>query len=348
MSEPRASRIPLVATQTARAEKAREARYPLLFQSSGRAERAGYKRIERAGTGIVVATILDQTLDADERRAIGEYRLDQYVLAGLYDAELVEREGVETDPAMLALAPDDVHVVVGDAEGRFLSYMCMQSPMQTAAASGEEQQPVASSLRLKDTKRPVFPCETEYGTDLYGRHPGLANLPLFGVRELTRLVRNQAVRTPFDACTVVEAVVAISQVICDPYHHIEAIVGCAAPEVRRLLFRLGVSLAYAPEAPVIGENASGSAPNGQLIWTRTANAPGRFWPFALAAADILPDQWYYDRLDAALALPAAEIMPAIGQVQHQGPLRPPRYCLSEGADGHGAHWTANPFSTTEQ
>lgn len=345
MSEPLAStsRAALVATLSSRAEKAREARYPLLFQPSARPEAEGYKRLERAGTGIVVTTALHEQLTDDERRAIGEFRLDQYVLAGMYDAELVEREGIETDPAMGLLEPADVHVAVGDAEGRFLSYMCMQSPLRPSQPADED----AGARRLKDRVRPVFPCETEYGVELYGDHPGLANLPLRGVRELTRLVRNQALRTPFDAVTVVEAVVAISRVVCDPYHHIEAIVGCASPEVRRLLFRLGVPVAYAPEAVVIGDNASGSAPNGHLIWTRNANAPGRFWPFALASADILPDQWYYDRLDAALALPAMEIAGAIQRAQHQGPLRPPRYCLPEDVEGEDLIWTANPFRGSE-
>ncbi len=319
-------------------ERAAGARYPRLFMPSGSTDsRPGYRRIIRNGTGIVVISALHGDLTPAELDAIAEYRLQQYVLSNMYDAATVERLGLLRDPGVETLADQDVHISVGDVEGRFLCYMCMQSPL----VREEDVDVLDASLRLRDAPRPIFPCESEYGVAIYGQHPQLGPIQIDDVRELTRLVRNQAIRTPVDVFSVVEAVLAVARAMCAPHHHIEAIVGCASAEVRRALFRLGIPMIYAPEAPILGDNL-GAELEGELLWTQQSHVPGRFWPFALASADVALDVTYFDRLDSALALPVPSIPTALAELQPTGVLRAPRL-LVEPAQAGGVLWTDNPM-----
>ena len=75
----------------------------------------------------------------------------------------------------------------------------------------------------------------------------------------------------------------------DPSYHLEAIVGCASFEVRRLLWTLGIGMAYAPLAPIQGDNVSGQIPGADLLWTEEAHLPGRFWPLAITTPDVFAD-----------------------------------------------------------
>jgi hypothetical protein len=315
------------------------ARYPALFYPSGsRVQRLGYRRIERLGTGIVSLTVLHGDLTPRELDAIGEYRLQQYVLAGMYDAATVERLGLRRDPAVEALADQDVHIAIGDVEGRFLCYMCMQSPLLPVGAQAREAS--AAGWRMGDTARLfVFPCESEFGVGMYAGHPQIAPIPLDNVRELTRLVRNQAVRTSIDGYTVVEAVLAVARRMIDPTYHVDAIVGCASLEVRRLLYRLGIPMVYAPFEPIRGDNL-GAAQGGQLLWTDQAHVPGRFWPFALSSADVRLDVAYFDALDVALALPADQILESMGALRPDGLLRTSRLLVPPDV-AYGIVWTDN-------
>jgi hypothetical protein len=325
-------------------ERAAAARYPGLFCHPGlRTVRLGYQRVERSGTGIVSLAVLHGDLTPRELDAISEYRLQQYVLSGMYDAATVERLGLWRDPSLEALADHDVHIAIGDVHGRFLCYMCMQSPLLPNGAPAREVS--AAGWRMGDPTRPfVFPCESEFGVGIYARHPQIAPIVLDNVRELTRLVRNQVVRTPVDAFTVVEAVLAVARGMSDPAHHIDAIVGCASLEVRRLLYRLGIPMVYAPFEPILGDNL-GAAQDGQLLWTDQSHVPGRFWPFALASADVRLDITYFDALDAALALSADQIVEAASALRLDGLLRTPRLLIPPDSAG-GVVWTDNPLPTS--
>jgi hypothetical protein len=319
-------------------ERAAEARYPALFtQPHTGGPRPGLGCTVRGGTGIVVISVLHGVLTPTELAAISEYRLQQYVLSGMYDERIVAQLGLEQDPGVELLADTDVHVAVGDVEGRFLCYMCMQSPLLT----GEYAHATAASFwRLRDTRRPAFPVESEYGLGIYGEHPDLGPLPIHSVRELTRLVRNQVLRTPVDLCTVVEAVLAVARAMSDLSLGIDAIVGCASREVRRALYRLGVPMMYAPHALILGENL-GAEIEGHLLWTEQSHIPGRFWPFALLSADVCLDVKYFDRLDVALARPAPEVMEALAAVQPSGLLRRPSLLRAAELIG-GVLWTDDP------
>src|SRR5437868_7895508 len=77
--------------------------YRELFAAAAPSEREGYRRIVRGGTGLVTISARHSALAQSEADAISRFRLHQYVLAGLYDGEIIQRLGLATDPAMSLL-----------------------------------------------------------------------------------------------------------------------------------------------------------------------------------------------------------------------------------------------------
>lgn len=327
------------------------ARYPALFSPTPES-RPRFQRIIRPGTGLVVVSAAHAMLCPEEAEAIAEYRLQQYVLAGLYDIAVVERMALRVDPAMQTLSGADIHVAVGNTAGQFLCYLCFQSALEDGEPKGRRHShghqcgggcPVYP--RMGDSNRPIFPSESEYGRDVFGSHPGLKLLPIAGVRELMRLVRNQAIRTHTDGLAVVEAIVASSRIVRDRGNRIEATVGCAGPEARRLFYGLAIPMVYAPHTRIVGENITGSVGDDTLLWTASSAEPGRFWPFALSTADVIRDGAYYDMLDTALSLPYDEALGCLKHLRRRGPIRPPRLLVADHEAG-GSMWTIDPIHRT--
>lgn len=311
--------------------------------------RRGYQRIERSGTGLVTITVRHSALTKGEALAIGEFRLRQYVLAGLYERETMQRFGLTTDPAMSLLAPQDVHIAVGDTSGRFLCYLSMQSPLPALRKHGREprNRDRRTTPRLGDTSRLLFPCETEYGIDIFGTHPLLRRLPLTRVRELTRLVRAQDAHTRRTSLAVIEAVVAMVNVLLSPREKIAAILGCSVTEARRLLYGLGMPMAYAPLAPILGDNEGGALPGQGLLWSGTSHIPGRFWPFALLTSDLAEARDHITALSAALDLNEGEAMREVGRIRRRGLRNASRLTVSPELSGNTL-WTADPFFAEAQ
>lgn len=315
-----------------------------LFKESAGLARFGYKRQIRAGSGMTIVTLLHGTLTSEEMAALGAFRLQQYVLAGLYDRYIVARMGVEVDPALDNLAPHDVHVVVGDAQGHILCYMCMQSALDDLSSDQWYSNPhTTAALLMSDSNRVLFPCESEYGRDIYRKHPAIGRIPVTRVRELTRLVRNQALKTPLDGLCVVEAILAMIDVLCNPIHQVEAIVGCNGPEVRRLLHGLHIPVAYAPHAQIIGENRNGGRPGEELLWSQQSHIPGRFTPMAISIADLRDAMLYFRELDQSLGapLPLVARLVAAKRRAYRGQMAPSRFALSGEALEAGLLWTAD-------
>ncbi|HEU5441992.1 MAG TPA: ThiF family adenylyltransferase [Ktedonobacterales bacterium] len=307
--------------------------------------RSYYSAHTRPGTGLVVIVARDDALTPAERAVISAYRLRQYTLAGMYDEALVQELALDGDPAMDAVAGRDLHVAVGDSEGRFLCYLCMQSPMTLTPDLGPAPEPYTALMG--DLERPLFPVETEYGLDLYGQHPGIRWLPIASVRELSRLVRNQELAySPAVEAAPAETILASMGALTDHSHMIEAIVGCIAPEARRLLYNLHVPMAYAPQAPILADNLSGRLPDGRLLWTGHSHASGRFWPYALATVDLAQEAVQFAELDSILAQPnTADVITKLRQWRGRGPARRPRYVVD--SDDGSTVWISNPFSVDE-
>jgi hypothetical protein len=288
-----------------------------------------------------------------EHEAISRYRLEQYALAGLYSGELVMLLGIADDPSMALLNPDDTHVIAATGDGLIAAYMCLQ----TASSAIAPRSPGALGMRvdvrhlhigalpLAEARRPLFPVETEYGA-LFARHPGLRTLPVSGVREITRLVRNQrpdlrARLRDIADLAVAETIVAAALHVIEPVRRIEAIIGCIAPEARQAMANYRVQVAYAPEAPIVGENLGGGAAGGPLIWADAAREAGRFWPFAISTADVRHQRAYFMALADALGAPSPQgAREALNALRRRTPLGAPRFAAPSADSGRG--WEGAP------
>lgn len=322
--------------------------------------RDGYDVLRRRGTGLAIVTVEHGALSTQEEAAISAYRLRQYVMAGLYDEQIVERLARPCDPAMRALALDDLHIVAVSGNGRILCYLCIQSTLPPLVESeepggqlnaGEHSYTRTGQLYplLRDYDRLRFPTETEYGTSLFGNHPALGLIPVSGVRELSRLVHNQAVEdSDLMSVATAETILAATRVLCDPLRHIEAILGCSAPAARRLLYVLGIPLAFAPSAPILGPNLGGGALGEELLWSADAHVEGRFWPYVLATADLRQEQAYFDQLDDVLGQSTAErALAELKRVRRGRPRVPSRYAMAPNPT-YPYRWVTDPFYRTER
>jgi hypothetical protein len=326
----------LIATQQVRPE-VRDWRYPALFD----AQRPSHQRLVRPGTGLRIITAEHQTLTPDELEAIGQFRLQQYILAGLYDADTVARLGITTDPEMHRLAPTDIHLAIGDADGRFLFSGSFQSACIPPRAQGVASTDVTVHALLGDVRRLYFPCEVEFGGSVYVEHPALALIPTQNTREMLHFVQNQELRTLAAGLSISEVIVATVRLLCTSESEIELVVGCCSPELRRALWAFGIPLAYAPDAEDDQAYAWDDSPE-RAIWTREAHSEGRFWPAALSSLDLRRDMDYFDCLDSALSLPIREVPRALKALRRHALPREPRYVF-EPAGGAGLRWVANPF-----
>jgi hypothetical protein len=323
-------------------ERVAQARYPELFDAVANPSRPGVERVVRQGTGLVALTAVHECLTPQEQQAISEYRLHQYVLAGMYDAEKVARLALDVDPAVALLAPRDIHVAIGDTEGRFLSYVCSQSPIGWKEALVADEVAARSTL-MGDPDRLKFPCELHEARNVFSQHPEIKTLPVSRVREFIRVMRNQAVRVPADLFALAEVVAAVAKILMDPVNQIEAMIGCGSPQVRKMLFSFGVPVAYAHITSVIGENESVEIP-GEQLWTSKGLQPGRFWPLILATPDVLLDAEFYHDADRILGLPLDELAQELDSLRSVALRRQPRYVIDAREYG-SVLWTGDPFYT---
>ena len=180
---------------------------------------------------------------------------------------------------------------------------------------------------MRDRQRPLFSVEFAFGQQLYASHPAISKLPVASVREMMRMVRNQAIRVPLTSLSPIEVVVAASRLLQDPLNQIEALVGCASPELRRLSHRLSIPVAYAPDA--VDHLSDRSAALDSAIWTPKALELGRFWPLALSLADIQAAGEFFDMLDAALdGANLRQVLIACQEAQRHAPEITPAYCYA--------------------
>jgi hypothetical protein len=278
---------------------------------------------KRRGTGIAVRFLRHGQLTSEQLEAIGEYRLEQYILAGMYDGRAASELGLTTDPALHQTFDSTLHLVIGDDEDHLLCYVSFEvahlpAPYYVQAADSYPVHPW-----MVDTHRLYFPVEIDYGHELYATHPGLALLPVANVREMTRLVRNQAIRGPAATVATTEVIVATAKMLREHRYRVEAIIGCASPEVRRLLYRLNIPMAYAPLA--VDRLGQHPASLDATIWSPDAATPGKFWPIALSSRDVSAGSCYFDALDTALEADPGHILEACQQALVQSRQVTPRY-----------------------
>jgi hypothetical protein len=311
---------------------------------------------QRPGTGILGRMIRHDQLTAEQQKAIGEYRLDQYILAGLYDDIRAAELQLTSDPNLVDLPGSTIHLLVGDAEHHLLCYASFEPahiPPLLERANDSTPVELSGSLEIssgylmREVKRPVFSVEFAFGPEVYASHPDILSLPVTAVCEMMRMIRNQAIRVPLSSMTSLEVMVAASYLFRHPETRFQALIGCASPELRQLSHRLHVPIAYAPNA--LDHLREHSTSSHGAIWTAKALEPGRFWPLAIALEDIQVTGTFFDQLDAALNEPDVEhVMSAYQEVErsHSQDITS-RYCYNPPADKPNAlAWV--PYATTKQ
>jgi hypothetical protein len=255
-----------------------------------------------------------------------------------------------SDPNLVDLPGSTVHLLVGDAGHRLLCYASFEPahiPASIEMADTTAGDPagrsgtISSGYQMRDAHRPLFSVEFAFGSQVYASHPEIAPLPTAAVREMMRMIRNQAIRAPLTSITTVEVIVAASHLLRDPRNHIETLIGCASPQLRQLADRLRLPVAYAPGA--VDHLREHSASTAAAIWASKALEPGRFWPLAISLSDITASGEFLDELDTALDGPDLKhVVAACKEAQNYSPAIMPRYCYTPPVNLQDAlHWV--PF-----
>ena len=321
-----------------------DVRYPLLLAIAPHGDGVVYHRV-REGTGLVTVAIRHDALTPDQRAALGEFRLHQYLLCGWYDLDAVAAHSVTQDPAFDAMSADTMHIVVGTQDNILLAYFCIQPadrgcPGDSAWQAGSRVYPdqgPRGGPRMRHPSRPLFPSEVElFGPHLFSSLPAVRDVPVDRVRELSCLLRNRTHQSPLAASAIVEAIYTMSYLKTRPESPTRIVVGNADLAARRVIGHLGLPFLYAPLAPVV-------KPQHDSLWADVVNAQGNFWPFVLAISDARAYPEHFRALDEVLSLPADQIRRGLVEFRRRRDAIVPRTLL-RGADSSLVLWTADPIS----
>jgi hypothetical protein len=233
--------------------------------------------------------------------------------------------------------PATIHGFVGTPDGRLRAYYCIQpaaersdeAPIEPLDLDGHDRAPT-----LAAADRPLFPTEIELcGPEVFPSLPYARETAVAQVRELTYLLRNQAIPTPLSIAAMVEAFNSAAQIIVDPRLHIRLAIGNASREARQTLAYLGIPALYAP--------ASRVAPRrDDYYWLDAVNVPGNFWPFAIATDDLRAHAAHFRRIDDVLSLPPTLLRRQLLLLLRR-PQRTPPWALLAKAGAARAMWTTD-------
>ena len=286
------------------------AHYPALTAIAARGKNLLYQRSRPSG--LWAYAIRHDMLAADAFNEFGEFRIDQYALAGLYDTTKIAQRGYRTDPSLANVAETTIHVLCGTNAGQILS-CCSIVPAKGPLYSEPTGRLVKRRrpLVIGDEERALFPSETElYGRGVFESLPAIQQAPIERMRELVRMMRNQAITSPLTSLAVFEVCFAITEVLTDPKLGIDLALGNAGPEARNLMEIINIPLLYAPWASVV---VTETIPE-EDFWIPPPNAEGYFWPFVMPSADLRAITPFRQELDKALGSPAQAARNALVQV----------------------------------
>jgi hypothetical protein len=321
----------------------RDARYPMLLAIAPREDGVIFHRI-REGTGLVTVAIRHGSLTPDQHTALGEFRLQQYLLCGWYDHDAVMAHSATQDPAFDVMAADTMHIVVGSQDNILLAYFCIQPagrsfPDHSGWQAGLRVYPNPSPRgrpRMCHPSRTLFPSEVElFGPHLFSALPAVRDVPVDHVRELSCLLRNRTHQSPLAATAIVEAIYTLCHLKTRPESPIRIVIGNADLAARRVIGHLGLPFLYAPLAPVM-------KPQHDSLWSDVVNVQGNFWPFVLAIADARAHPEHFRTLDAVLSLPTDQIRRALVDFRRSREAIVPRTLLRD-VDSSLVLWTADPL-----
>lgn len=283
------------------------ARYPALTAIAARGKDVLYLR--NRPSGLWSYAIRHDMLPTNAFNEFGEFRIDQYALAGLYDTSKIAQRGYRTDPTLADLAENAIHVLCGTASGQILACCSIVPPRgplysEPTGLLVKRRRP----LVLADQERAVFPSETElFGRGVFESLPAIQQIPIERMREVAHLMRNQAINTPLTGIAAFEVVYAVTEVITNPRLGIDLMLGNMGPEARNLVELTNVPVLYAPWAQVV---VSEAAPADDF-WIPPTNAEGYFWPFVIPTIDLQATSSVRQQLNSALASPAESTRNAV-------------------------------------
>lgn len=299
------------------------ARYPALASLAAKGKNLIYLRTRPSG--LWAYAIRHDTLAEDALNEFGEFRIDQYALAGLYDTSKIAQRGYRTDPALASVPKDAIHVLCGTNTGQILACCSI------IAANGQFYSEPSGllvkrryPLALADQDRAVFPSETElFGRGVFESLPAIQQVPVERVREIGHLMRNQAIKTPLTGISVFEIVHALAQILPNPRLGIDISLGNMGPEARNLIELANIPVLYAPWAQVVVAETNPE----EDFWIPPTNAEGYFLPFVIASSDLRAISPYIQQIDNALASPAeltrSALLKVAGTAKKVGLPQPP-------------------------
>lgn len=311
----------LFAIRTAQAQ----ARYPSLLE--GLRSHSLLAPVQRTGSGLITVAVEQRELGKAALAALGAFRLQQYQLCRWYDLQLD------------ALPASTIHIFSGTSEGHLLAYACLQGANALTAGEAallDQQQ----ALFLTDTPRPLFASERElFGPACFTSLPALRRVPLAALGELNCFLRNQALLSPLSTIAAIESLLLMTRCILRPAG-LQAILGASDREARRLLTALGFPMLYAPHAPVVVPFLP-----YRHYWAAGEIGPtaqGKYWPFAVAQADLRAQQDHFDRLGALLEQTPAGIRRGLVQLRKQAHPTQPTALLPPRKSKAAQTWKAAP------
>ncbi|HEX9069912.1 MAG TPA: hypothetical protein VF807_14150 [Ktedonobacterales bacterium] len=307
------------------AERQREARHHVL-----RTGPAFYEHLRPSG--VCIRVLRHGALSPEQRDALGTFRLDQYGLHGLYRPEIIVERDLRVDPMLDRLEASALHLLALGAQDELLTYTCLQGPSAVAPHALTN----GAVPRLRDSERPIFPTETRFGMSLFPSLPALADLPITAVVEVSRLVRNSVVRAPEARFATFDLAYVLTRLLINPELGLSATIGRMMREARRLFYELRMPMLYAPDAPLLVHDTI----PGEDFWTPSSQAPGAFWPYAAATADVRAIEPYLVRLNQALDAPLEHILPQMKEILSTTAPNPPTSLLREAARSP-LRWTAD-------
>lgn len=299
------------------------ARYPALTAIATKGKNLFYVR--NRPSGLWVYAIRQDMLTDEALSEFGEFRLDQYALAGLYDTAKIAQRGYRTDPSLASVPNDAIHVLCGTNTGQVLaccSVITASGPFYSESSGllVKRRYP----LMLADQDRAVFPSETElFGRGVFESLPAIQQIPIERIREIGHLMRNQAIKSPLTGISVFEIVQALTQILPNPKLGIDISLGNMGPEARNLMELANIPVMYAPWAQVVVADTNPE----EDFWIPPTNAEGYFLPFVIASSDLQAISPYCQRFESALASPAeltrSALLKVAGAAKQTGLIQPP-------------------------
>ncbi len=246
---------------------------------------------DRGGLGAVA--IPATALDERQLGALERFRFAQYLASGYVDEDVAFRDRLDQCPLAAYTSPDTVHFVVfAAATGELLASMSMVGPP-----------PAAPDVRVATRQRPLLPVEEQFGWGVFNRLARVPDTPLERMREYGRLVKNR--RHPAAGPrAVVELLLAAARLLIGTWSTaFDVVVG----QLERSRVQRNLEFFHVPLVVLRGGLpcfAAGHPLNPGLERRER-------YPFAFAVADIAGTASRLDAIEAALALPDAQALPAL-------------------------------------